>query len=124
MTILNMKLLNVENLMIHFFNSLFFLFLLLYFILLFFFTVSLYTPFVCFYVEKMSVHFVLFLIFNIAIYYRSEESNSRPQHSIEQLIIMALKGIKRKCTTIEIINWIEDNFGYFKKTENKGWQNL
>ena len=30
--------------------------------------------------------------------------------------------MKRKCTTIEIINWIRENFAYYKKTENTGWQ--
>jgi len=69
----------------------------------------------------MSVYFVLFLIFNITIYYRSEESNSRPQHTIEDLIIMALQGLKKKSTTNQIINWIKDNFIYYKKIENEGW---
>jgi len=35
---------------------------------------------------------------------------------------MALRDMKKKNTTLEIINWIEKNFGYYKKNENKGWQ--
>ena len=64
----------------------------------------------------------VFFIFNIAIYYRSEESNSRPKESIEDLIKTALKSLKKKSTSKEIVIWVEDHYKYYKRIPNKGWK--